>query len=349
MDRKTLELFVCSACGAELRLEEGAAQNGRVVEGLLRCVGCSTKFPIIRSMPRFVPSEDYAATFGYQWNRFDRLQLDRHMRNDLSRERFYTTTHWPARLEGQRILEAGCGMGRFTQIALETGAEVFSFDLSNAVEANYRNNGDSPQVRIFQASIYEIPLRKGIFDKIFCLGVLQHCPDVKGAFMNLVPYLCRGGEIVVDCYLRHKFIPPLKYWVRPFVRQMEPQTLHKLLSWTIPPAFEVKKALHKIPVAGPAIGKLIPIGPVSHKPKLDYTDEELKQVKILSAFDMLSPVHDHPQRIEDVRGWFQEAGLDTVHIAPGYNGITARGRKPPADDGAALRSMERVADGVVER
>ncbi len=275
MDRKILELFACPKCGAELRLEEGAAQDGRVSEGLLLCAGCSSEYPIIRGMPRFVPSEDYADTFGYQWNRFDRLQLDRHTQNDLSRERFFATTGWPARLEGQRILEAGCGMGRFTQIALETGAEVFSFDLSNAVQANYRNNGDSTRAHIFQASIYQVPLRKGIFDKVFCMGVLQHCPDVKAAFMGLVPYLRPGGEIVVDCYLRHKFIPPLKYWVRPLVRYMKPQTLHKLLSWMIPPAFEVKKALHKIPLAGTALGKLIPIGPVSHKPKLDYTDEEL--------------------------------------------------------------------------
>jgi len=45
------------------------------------------------------------------------------MGNDLSRERFFVTTQWPARMEGQRYW-SGLRMGRFTQIALETGAEV---------------------------------------------------------------------------------------------------------------------------------------------------------------------------------------------------------------------------------
>lgn len=326
-----MELFVCPECYSPLRAEESpsALNNGSIVEGRLACTSCGRFYPIVRSMPRFVPTENYAQTFGYQWNRFNRLQLDAHMHNDLSRERFFATTQWPAHMGGQRILEAGCGMGRFTQIALETGAEVFSFDLSNAVEANLQNNGSSRRVHIFQGSIYQIPLRRESFDKIFCMGVLQHCPDVRRAFLSLVPYLRPGGELVIDCYQRHSgLFPPLKYWVRPWLTWMGPVRIHKLLSWTIPPAFGLKKALYKLPFVGKSIGNLIPIGAVSHKPKLDYTDEELKQVKILSALDMFSPVHDHPQTQDTVRRWFEDAGLADVFVGAGFNGINARGKRP---------------------
>jgi SAM-dependent methyltransferase len=331
MNQNAFAWFICIGCGSSLRAQATpcAGNNRNIIEGQLICDNCGKSFPIVRSMPRFVPGEEYAQTFGYQWNSFDKLQLDRHMGNDLSRERFFLTTQWPTRMEGQRILEAGCGMGRFTQIALETGAQVFSFDLSNSVEANFKNNGDSARVNIFQASIYQIPLRRESFDKIFCMGVLQHCPDARGAFMSLVTFLCPGGEIVIDCYQRHTGpFPPLKYWVRPCLTWMGPQRVHKLLSWVIPPAFELKKALYKVPLVGKSIGNLIPIGPISHKPKLDYTDEELKQVKILSALDMFSPVHDHPQTIETVRQWFADAGLVDVYVGTGFNGINARGRKP---------------------
>jgi len=331
MDPKFAEWFACTECGSPLRVEVSSSprNNGTIAEGQLVCSSCARTFPIVRSTPRFVPSEEYARTFGYQWNRFDKLQLDRHMGNDLSRDRFFVTTQWPARMEGQRILEAGCGMGRFTQIALETGAEVFSFDLSVAVEANFKNNGDSARVNIFQASIYQIPLRRESFDKIYCMGVLQHCPDVREAFMCLVPYIRPGGEIVIDVYQRHTgLLPPLKYWVRPWLTWMGPRCVHKMLSWVIPPAFELKKALYKLPLVGKPIGNLIPIGPISHKPKLDYSDEELKQVKILSALDMFSPVHDHPQTMETVRQWFADAGLVDIYVGTGFNGINARGRKP---------------------
>jgi SAM-dependent methyltransferase len=331
MQRKALDIFACQKCGATLRVtdvESEDAVTNEIIEGRLECSACHAAAPIVRSLPRFVPTESYAESFGFQWNRFDRLQVDKFMHNDLSRDRFYATTGWPSSLAGQRILEAGCGSGRFTQLALETGADVFSFDLSSAVEAAWRNNTGALKLSMFQASIYEIPLRKGAFDKIFCMGVLQHCPDVRGAFRSMLPLLRPGGEIVVDVYEKYKGFPPLKYIARPFVRPLGTEGIYRLLSWTIPPAFELKKALNRIPSIGPRVARLIPIGPVSHAPRLNYTDEELKQVKILSALDMLSPVYDQPQRMDDVEKWFEEAGLVEVQFKRGYNGINAKGKRP---------------------
>jgi len=331
MNLSSVEWFRCIGCGAPFRVESTSPieNNGKIDEGQLICTSCGRMFPIVRSIARFVPSEGYAHSFGYQWNYFDKTQLDSHMGNDLSRERFFATTQWSKQMDGQVILEAGCGMGRFTQIALATGAEVFSFDLSNAVEANLRNNGDSSHAHIVQAGIYEIPFRKESFDKVFCMGVLQHCPDVRAAFMSLVPFLRPGGEIVIDVYHRHTgLFPPLKYWARPFLTWMGPKGVHKFLSLLIPPAFYLKKFLGEVPLVGKAIGNLIPIGPVSHAPRLVFTDKELVQVKILSALDMFSPVHDHPQTLDTVRQWFADAGLVDVYIGTGFNGINARGSKP---------------------
>jgi SAM-dependent methyltransferase len=331
MRRETLDLLICAACQSTLQIQNVAMEDsstGNIEEGELKCIGCGKRYPVRRSVPRFVSAENYASSFGFQWQRFDHIQIDKVMGNNLSRDRFVAGTKWPARLEGERILEAGSGAGRFTQLALETGADVYSFDLSDAVDANYRNNGGGANFHLLQASIYDIPLRRDSFDKIFCFGVLQHCPDVRRAFLGLVPHLRPGGEIVVDVYKMHTGIPPLKYWARPFVSRMKTETIHKLLSWTIPPAFEVKKMIHAIPKIGPILGELIPIGPISHAPRLNYTDDELKQVKILSALDMLSPKYDQPQRIETVRHWFDEAGLVDIDIWIGFNGINARGRRP---------------------
>lgn len=332
MRRDAIGMFRCFKCAAQLRLASVTSEdpaNGEIAEGTLECEGCQTVTPIVRNLARFVSSESYASNFGFQWNQFDRLQVDRHMNNKLSRDRFYRTTGWPERMEGERILEAGCGSGRFTDLALETGAEVFSFDLSLAVEAAWRNNAGSPRLTLFQASIYEIPLRKASFDKIFCMGVLQHCPDVHRAFCSLLPFLRPGGEIVVDIYEKKRGLPPLKYIARPFFRPLGTRGIYRVLSWTIPPAFELKKILHSIPAVGPTLAGLIPIGPISHRDRgLNYTDQELKQVKILSALDMLSPTYDQPQKIEDVANWFNEAGLTDVQVRRGYNGINAKANRP---------------------
>ena len=331
MRRNAVDNFACLKCGSGLRVSSATSEDsatGEIAEGGLKCTQCQSSVPIVRNLPRFVSSESYAGNFGFQWNRFDTIQVDAVMHNDLSRDRFYKTTGWPTRMEGQRILEAGCGAGRFTQLALETGAEVFSFDLSSAVEAAWRNNASSPRLSMFQASIYEIPLRKDSFDKIFCMGVLQHCPDVAAAFRSLLPYLKPGGEVVVDVYEREKGFPSLKRIVRPVLTPLGTERIYKLLTWLIPPAFDLKKALHRIPAIGAKIGKLIPIGPISHAPRLIYTDDELKQVKILSALDMYAPVYDQPQSMEAVQGWFDQAGLVEVKLKRGDNGIDAKGKRP---------------------
>ena len=57
-------------------------------------------------------------------------------------DRLFNVTGWDKRLKGEKILEVGSGAGRFTEILLGTGAEITSFDYSNAVTANYNNNYD---------------------------------------------------------------------------------------------------------------------------------------------------------------------------------------------------------------
>src|SRR5262249_53179759 len=141
------------------------------------CECCSASFPIRDGIPRFVPDSGYATSFGLQWNLHVRTQLDRYSGLPISNSRLFSVTGWRDNLTGERILEAGSGAGRFTDVLLQTGASLYSFDYSEAVEANYANNGDQPNLTLFQGGIYRIPLQPASFDKVLCLGVLQHTPD----------------------------------------------------------------------------------------------------------------------------------------------------------------------------
>jgi SAM-dependent methyltransferase len=100
------------------------------------------------------------------------------------------------------ILEAGCGAGRFTEVLISTGATVISFDLSNAVEANYENNNDKGDLLIFQGDIYNIPFPDNYFDYVFCYGVLQHTPDPDESYRQIFSKLKPGGKISIDYYLK---------------------------------------------------------------------------------------------------------------------------------------------------
>jgi len=105
---------------------QGGFGNSQEVEHAttLTCPsGCQV--PVVRGIPRFVPSEDYAAAFGWQWKRFRRSQLDSYSGTTISRDRL--TRCLGGSLEavrGKAVLEAGCGAGRFTEILLEAGARV---------------------------------------------------------------------------------------------------------------------------------------------------------------------------------------------------------------------------------
>jgi uncharacterized protein YbaR (Trm112 family) len=90
MKLRLLEYLACPKCSGSLRLAEPAlwSVTGEEVEqGQLECAQCGTRHPIVRSVPRFVASELYAASFGFQWKKFPTLQLDKFMENDLSRTR----------------------------------------------------------------------------------------------------------------------------------------------------------------------------------------------------------------------------------------------------------------------
>src|SRR5439155_25559775 len=146
----------------------------RVETGTLRCTACRQEYPILRFIPRFVPLENYASSFGFEWIKHARTQYDSASGASVSETRFFNETKWPRQMPGEAILEVGSGSGRFTEQAASTGAMVVSLDYSYAVEANYASNGARDNVLIVQGNLYQMPFRKSFFDRLLCIGVLQH-------------------------------------------------------------------------------------------------------------------------------------------------------------------------------
>jgi SAM-dependent methyltransferase len=130
---------------------------------------------IVGGIPRFVKGNSYADSFGLQWHEYSRTQLDSFNGLSLSAERLERCLGFSlAELSGKRVLEAGCGAGRFTEVLLAYGAEVHAFDLTNAIEVNLRNNGAkyAGRMHLAQADIARIPFKKESYDLVVCLGVL---------------------------------------------------------------------------------------------------------------------------------------------------------------------------------
>ena len=138
-----LKYLFCPSCSNKLSLLKGDVTNQKVESGILECTSCSKQYPIIRYIPRFVidDKDNYSSNFGFQWNKHYKTQYDSYCGIPISRDRFVNETRWGDNLTNELMLEAGSGSGRFTEHAVSTGAMVISFDYSNAVDANYKNNG----------------------------------------------------------------------------------------------------------------------------------------------------------------------------------------------------------------
>lgn len=267
---------------------------------------------------------NYADSFGLQWNIHAKTQLDSYTGVQVSRQRLFDSTGWPTSMYGEHVLEAGSGAGRFTEVLLQTGAEVYSFDYSDAVIANASNNGHHPNVRLFRAGIYDIPFPEGTFDKVLCLGVLQHTPDPELAFKSLVRQLKPGGMIVIDCYAKKLTnLVHWKYLLRPLTKRMNKQLLYKIVSFMAPKLLPI--ALFMLRHFGKAGSRLIP---VAQHAAFGLPLEIQVEWAVLDTFDWLSPEYDKPQGVKTIRRWFEDVGLTDIRVERGWNGFVGRGKRP---------------------
>jgi SAM-dependent methyltransferase len=324
MQRSLLNLLRCSVCGAGLRLDEDDEMSP-VQQGRLRCEQ-QHEFPIERGIPRFVPMENYAANFGLQWNAFKRTQLDRFSNTTISHDRFFAQSGWtPAELDGATVLDVGCGAGRFADVALSAGATVVALDYSSAIDAAAANLGDNPRLHLVQGDVFHLPFAADSFDFVYCFGVLQHTPDVRSAFFSLPRVLRPGGKLAVDVYPRllgNVFLG--KYWVRPLVKRMPPERLFEMVRSIVPRLYPAARALARTPLVGRKVKHLLPIS--VYDGVFPLTEEQLVEWSVLDTFDVLAPVHDHPQSVQTIERWFHEAGLHDVE-AFRLGVAVGRGRK----------------------
>ena len=282
-------------------------------EGLME--NSTVTFPKKNGAYRIVADDNYTGNFGYQWNKFAGTQVDKASKLPMSKTRFFAETNWDKEdLTGKNILEVGSGAGRFTQIILDhTKANLYSVDYSNAVEANYKNNGSSERLHLFQASIYEMPFAGAQFDKVLCLGVLQHTPDFEQSIKALIKMAKPGTEVVVDFYGVNGWWTKLhaKYMYRRFTKKMNHEKLYQLINSNID--WMIKTSLFFSRIGwGKIVNRFIPICDIEGTLPSSISYQQLRELCVLDTFDMFSPGYDNPQKINTVVNWFKKYGMENV-------------------------------------
>lgn len=319
-DPLVLDVLCCPACGGRVTLESTATDpDGHVMEGTLTCAGCRARYPIRRGVPRMLPAtlaHDVAETvdaFGWQWHQANRIIKDPRF---SAPEVFLDFIHpvQPAWFRDKVVLDAGCGLGRFTVSSAQFGARlVVGVDLSASVDVAFDNTRHLANVVIVQADILALPVRRAI-DYGFSVAVLHHTADPRGAFLHLASKVVPGGSVSAWVYGRENN-GWIIYIANPLRRITSRLPRRVLLAASYLLAVPITLAVKGI------------YGPVSRRPSLAPLRRWLfyyDYMAFLSQFDYATLaiiIFDHAVptiaeyiRREDFAEWFDAAGLGSVSI-----------------------------------
>lgn len=289
--------------------------RGDLEQGILVCAsGSDHSYPITRGIPRFVPDHNYADNFGLQWNAYRKTQLDSHSGQPISHDRFVRFTGWDlGTMAGDAVLDIGCGAGRFAEIAVATGAHVVAVDYSTAIDAARENLRDAGDIDFVQADAASLPFAPGSFDRVYCLGVIQHTPNPARTFHSLARQAKEGGRLAIDLYPAHwKNLFFAKYWIRPVTKRLTVERGHRIAKALFPLLYPVSQAIGRIPKAGHYLKYLIPV--VNYEGVYPLTKDQLREWALLDTFDMWAPAYDQPQTMKTIRQWFEESRFTAIEV-----------------------------------
>lgn len=97
-------------------------------------------------------------------------------------------------LTGRRVLDVGCGKGRFARILAQRhpGAEIWGVDISPAM---LRYVPDA--IRRCAASMTELPFPTASFDAAYATESLEHAVEIERAVAEICRVVKPGGRIVI--------------------------------------------------------------------------------------------------------------------------------------------------------
>jgi len=350
----------CSFYGVSLNEDQGVIECGmcyrvEIRDGLLEC-SCGSLFPVVDYIPRILPDafhglhdflEKYGhlvlsekierqregkgvesfrriqgktkRSFAYEWLRYN-VELEKEDRevflgdSQLSKEDF----------KDKVILDAGCGMGRYTKVVGIMGREVVGVDISQSVVKAYLVTHDNPSIHILQGNILHLPFREKQFDIIYSLGVLHHTPNAKQSFLNLVRYLKHGGFISVWVYgttgnFSDFKTNPLRKERQHYVKNDIVKRMHWRMVYVREVFFNTIRLVTTRMYVPLLYLLCYPLAVLGRVPLLKYVTASVHQswrVRVQENFDWLSPQYQSHHTKEEIRDWFREAQVEELSILP---------------------------------
>jgi 2-polyprenyl-3-methyl-5-hydroxy-6-metoxy-1,4-benzoquinol methylase/uncharacterized protein YbaR (Trm112 family) len=336
MKNKIAEILACPACRGDLKLEVFEDESAEIKSGVFKCE-CGAFYPIIDFIPRMLPPSVWVMenaafyrkfkkrlpeikikkniqlnkierrnrdSFSFEWKVFHKIKID-----PMAEKFFYDFLGFDRKiLKNKFVLDGGCGVGWYSRIAHQNGAEVVGVDFGRGVEIARKDTPKNYNINYVQGDLMNLPFKENTFDISFAYGVLMHTKIPARAVKNLAISTKPGGIVVGGSYSKTKKAA-IGRFIWEFFRIFTKRMPHKMLFY----------------ISYIAI-------PLSHVPLLRhvcYPGNYPYFNRWRRVGDMFDWYHPHIMTyhsIEDVRSWFKSTGL-LENISNHWDGYVFKGYK----------------------
>lgn len=312
MRKEALEYAACPHCVSPLSIERVELQEGEhIMEGVLICNGCRRKFPVRRGIPRLLPDalldsdwhERTVKRFGVQWHIFN--EADRKFYEDQFIS--FIQPVQPEFFKDKVVLDVGCGKGRHVRLASLWGSKVvIGIDLSEAVDVSFQNTRDLPNVHIFQGDLFHMPMRYGVVDYAYSVGVIHHTPNPELAFKKIVERVKPGGALSVWVYGKENnqwvvsIVSPIR---ERYTSRLSARSLMRLSFVLTIPLYLLSKTIYRLRL----LRKLLPYFDYIHHLGT-FSFREIWSI----VYDHLTPSVAHYLSREEFESFWKNAGISPI-------------------------------------
>jgi ubiquinone/menaquinone biosynthesis C-methylase UbiE len=270
----------------------GKPLSANAVHGQGQISDGSIQWKVIDGIPRFV-SDEHLESFGHQWTRFEVAH------DDEDRATFTAKTGMAlAQLKGLKVLDAGCGGGRYAKICGESGADVIGADHTRAVDKARRLCGHLSNVDFVQADLKQLPLEPASFDFVFSIGVMHHDADTRSVFDAVARMVKPGGRYSVWLYRRNQ-------WWQEVINTGLRSVTTRLPPSLLMPFCHLGAVCGAIPIVNRTLNKIV-----------NFSAHPSYENRVCDTFDWWAPRYQFHHTVEELSQWFRDAGFDQLQELP---------------------------------
>ena len=113
----------------------------------------------------------------------------------------------------KKILDLGCGTGRFSIEIAKQGTKVTALDPSRSMLEQVERKKNNAEINSINGHGYELPFKDSTFDGCVCINVINHIEDYNKLIREISRVLRKDGFVIMNFSNFFSFYLPIAFYV----------------------------------------------------------------------------------------------------------------------------------------